>query len=409
MTVNRLKFADPTKPPQPDRFTFTKTELLRLQPRRDKQRWAYDTKADGLALCITPNGARTFYFAKRVDGRYRRVKIGDLDIGVENARHVARKHLGDIAKGGNPAEAKRIARQEMTFAQAFDHYLTSHAKPKKKTWREDEQKYNDYCRRWRTRKITTIKRSDIQALITEIGSKQGKPGAANRTAIMLSSMFNIVILDFDLPMANPVRGVRKFKERPRERYLNADELRRFMAALKCEKQLFQDFFTMALLTGARSGNVKAMRWEQIRFDDEVWTIPSSETKKDNWMAVPLSPPAMEILNRRYKIAMADAVDEINAYVFPSRRRHGKCPHMSEPKTAWNRIITKAKLSDFRIHDLRHTCATWQGKQGATLHTIGRSLGQKRPAVTAIYTHTETDAVRQSVNAAADAMMKAANK
>jgi len=364
----------------------------------------YDSTANGLAMLVTPNGHRAFYYARRIDGRYHRIKIGDYpDTTIEQARRQTAKLAGQVVEGKNPAEQRRAKRGEMTFADLFSHYLEHHAKPKKKTWAEDEQKYRDHLKPLHNRKLSAIRRADVQAIVTKLGTNKDnpRPGAANRLAALVSAVFNVGIDDLDLPIANPARGIRRFAEIQRERFLNADELQRFYEALEHEPQIFQDFFELLLLTGARSGNVKKMRWEQLDLADAVWTIPASEAKGRRQIVVPLAGRAVEILTRRQDDAKGEP--EPNPWVFPSHRRNAKHPHLSEPKTAWQRIIKRAKLKDVRIHDLRHTNATWQGKTGATLTTIGKSLGHRRPTTTLIYTQTELEQVRQSIDAAADAM------
>ena len=188
--------------------------------------------------------------------------------------------------------------------------------------------------------------------------------------------------------------------------MNAEELGRFYAALALEPQIFRDVFELLLLTGARSGNVKAMRWEQLDLADQVWTIPASEAKSNRQIVIPLASRAAEILARRLSEAQDKASasgEAVGPWVFASHRRHAKSAHLAELKTSWARIVKAAKLEGVRVHDLRHTHATWQGKTGASLATIGKTLGHSRPSTTAIYQQVELDQVRAAVDAAATAM------
>jgi integrase len=120
-------------------------------------------------------------------------------------------------------------------------------------------------------------------------------------------------------------------------------------------------------------------------------------KAGETIVVPLSPPAIEIL--RDRLATANG----SPWVFPSKGRTG---HLTEPKSAWKRIIDRAGLSDVRLHDLRRTLGSWMTMGGASLPIVGKMLGHRQPATTAIYARLQVDPVRKSVNAATEAMLAA---
>ena len=77
--------------------------------------------------------------------------------------------------------------------------------------------------------------------------------------------------------------------------------------------------------------------------------------------------------------------------------------MTEPKTAWARILEAADLKDVRIHDLRRTLGSWMTAAGVSTAIVGKSLGHKSQAATAVYARLDLDPVRAAVSAAADAM------
>lgn len=88
---------------------------------------------------------------------------------------------------------------------------------------------------------------------------------------------------------------------------------------------------------------------------------------------------------------------------------GEAGHFHDPKKAWARILKRAGIEDLRIHDLRRTLGSWQTALGASGFIVGKSLGHKSMQATAVYARLNLDPVRNSVNAAADAMFKAAKK
>jgi integrase len=139
-----------------------------------------------------------------------------------------------------------------------------------------------------------------------------------------------------------------------------------------------------------------MTWEQVNFDSAEWYIPL--TKNGTPQTIPLSNEAMTILTERKKNQPS------SKYVFPGT---GKTGHLTEPKSGWARILKRAEISDLRIHDLRRTLGSWQAKTGASLVIIGKSLNHKNPSTTSIYARLDIEPVRQSVNNATSAIMKAA--
>ena len=99
----------------------------------------------------------------------------------------------------------------------------------------------------------------------------------------------------------------------------------------------------------------------------------------------------------------------NFYVFPAGNSKSKKGHITEPSAAWRRLLKHSELKDLRIHDLRRTNGSWQAKTGGSLQIIGKSLGHKDIATTAIYARLDIDPVKESVNRATEAMLQAINR
>lgn len=178
-----------------------------------------------------------------------------------------------------------------------------------------------------------------------------------------------------------------------------DEMPAFWSALESEEnETARDFLKMLLFTGARKTNTLMMRWEHIDFTEKVWRIPDTKNKAPH--TVPLSPQAMEILEKRKKSKVAE-------WVFPGE---GEAGHLIDPKKAWQRILRKSGMKNIVMHDLRRTFGSWQtAVNGANLMVIGKSLGHKSPQSTQIYAHLYMAPVRHSINQATNAMIAAATK
>jgi len=386
-------------------INFTQSRIAKL-PAPDAGRDYYkDAKTAGLSLCVSATGVKTFELYKRMGGRPTRLKIGRFpEVTVEQARKDAARLSGQIAQGKDPAEDRRKARGETTVGELFALYLDGHAKPHKRTWKGDKAQYGRYLAGWKGRKLSRVRKADVAALHAKIGKDNG-PYAANRLLALLSAMFNFAAgLGYD--GGNPAQGVKKFKEQSRDRFLRADELRAFFAALDAEPDdTWRDFFVLALLTGARRANVLAMKWTDLELQRGLWRIPEAESKNKEPLLCVLAPAAVDILKRRFADSAAKDPADRSEYVFPS---WGGTGHITEPKAAWKRIVKRAGIKDVRLHDLRRTLGSWQAATGASLSIIGRSLGHKNVATTAIYARLDLDPVRASVNTAAAAILAAAN-
>lgn len=380
-----------------NKINFTKAALETLPtPATGKRAYYYDTKMRGLGIGITSSGTKSFVVYRWVEGKPERVTLGRFpDLSIEQARRKASEVNAVIAKGENPNDKRRADRAEITFGELFTEYLDRHAKLHKKAWKEDDAQYKRYLTPWAKRKISGIKKTDIQKLHHDTGREKGVY-AANRLIALLSGLFNKAT-EFGLwDKPNPALGIKKFREQSRDRFLQADELPRFFKALAEEpNDTIRDYFILALLTGARRSNVQGMKWEELDLTRGEWRIPI--TKNGTPQTVALAEEAVIILQRRKAVATTQ-------YVFPSTGRAG---HLVEPKKGWQRILERAELSNLRIHDLRRTLGSWQARTGASLAIIGKSLNHKSPQATAIYARLDLDPVRASVEKAAKAMFSAA--
>ncbi|MFO0935522.1 MAG: site-specific integrase [Gemmataceae bacterium] len=379
-----------------ERFTTRRIEQLTCPPGENRA-YFMDTVAKGLQLCVTAKQTKTFILYRRVNGRPTRVRLGSWphELSLEEARKKAAIANGQIAQGVDPRKAKRTRNSEMTFGELFTRHIDN-AKRFNKTWEENQKQFNRYLIGWKGRRLSEVTRQDVQALHARLGEKHG-PYAANRTLSLVAHMFRVTANDVGWKGENPAVGIQKFREKSRERFLQADELPRFFAAMQELSEQHRDFFAIALFTGARRGNVQAMRWDDIHLDRAEWRIP--ETKNGQPLTVALSQTVVEILIRRAAIRKGP-------FVFPG---YGKTGHIMEPKSAWARLLKKAGISDLRLHDLRRTLGSWQAGLGISSTIIGKSLGHKSTTATAIYSRLALDPVRSAVNAAGNAIIAAAKQ
>jgi integrase len=383
------------------RINFTKAALDKITPpklpkSKTSKGGIYDTYCDtrekGLVLIVSNGGAKTYYLYGKINGRPERVKLAPYtDISIEQARKKCAQCRGQIANGANPQQARRSLREELTFREFFHEYMERYSKPNKKSWKFDEREVNKFLSHWFNRKLSTITKQDVQKLHEKLFEENGLY-QANRVLERVRAMYNKAI-EWGWQGVNPSLGIKKYKEKSRDRFITGVELPRFFEALeKEENHVARDFFKIALLTGARKTNVLQMRWEHIDFHHEIWHIP--ETKNGEPHKVALSSQALAILNRRKKKTKSE-------WVFEGEGKEG---HFTDPKKAWARILERAKIDDLHIHDLRRTLGSWQAATGANGFVIGKTLGHKSPLSTQVYARLDLDPVRLSVEKATDMML-----
>jgi len=225
---------------------------------------------------VTAAGSRTFYFAKRLGGRYVRTPIGKVgEFTVQQARDAVARMLGDhVVKGIDPVQQKRDQqakqiRENTTLGELWEYYLEQHAKPKKRSWRIDETHYLRHLAKWEHTPLEDIDAADVERLHTKVGKKTLYE--ANRLLALISTMFNKASkIGFDGP--NPCKGIAKFPESQRERFLHRDEIPAFFVALenlRIVSPTAADALEMCVWTAARKDNVQRMEWAEVNLDRAV--------------------------------------------------------------------------------------------------------------------------------------------
>ena len=394
-----------------NRFSFTDSRLRMLLPSLGgKRQYFYDEKTPGLRLQVTPSGTKSFQFQAR--GK-RQSRIVTTTLGryptlpIHKAREKATELMSATIDGEDVEERIRSVRQEMSFAETFHLWLEQHAKPHKKSWEEDVSRFKLYMEKpFGNNKLswfTTAKIRKWHLNLTGIKKQRGKDGAtisastANRALALLSTVFNQMLPE----RPNPCKGVKKFRELSRDRFLQPAELQQFFAALEHPDTPddLKDYLLISIYTGARRGNVLSMRWSDVNWDRKIWHIPADQSKNAEPIDVPLIDQAVRILRARKSKTSS-------VFVFASRR--SKSGHIEEPKKAWKSLLKRAELTDIRIHDLRRTLGSYQTMTGASTTVVGKTLGHKSPAATAVYARLNLDPIRESIIKAVEAMETAKN-
>jgi integrase len=354
---------------------------------RGKMGWA-----SGFGVRVSSGGSKSFVLLYR--SRKTRTEhlytIGSFpDWSVTAARAEARELKQKIDKGADPQAEKKAERDAATVADLCDKFLAEYL-PKKRanTQRDYTGIVEKIVRPALGRKlVAAVDHSDIEKLHREITERA--PHRANRTIAVISRMFTLG-MRWRISASNPARGIERNPEGKRKRYLTGGELRRLTKALaEHEDQQAANVFRMLLLTGARKGEVLAAEWKQFDFGRNVWTKPAATTKQKTEHEVPLGSAALQLLEMMRKAAPRDA-----RFVFPG---HGSTGHLTEVKKNWAAICKAAGITGLRMHDLRHSYASFLASAGFSLPTIGALLGHTQPNTTARYAHLLDDPLREATN------------
>lgn len=375
-----------------NKIRFTKATIDSLVVEENKSRsMFYDDKARGLFVMVSKS-IKTFYVLRKHQGRTERILIGRYpDTTIEQARTRAGQVNSELDSGINRNDIKRMRRAELTLDDLHKVYMERHALACNKRPENAESNYRLYLSHWGNKRLSEIKRTEVQSHIAKL-AREISPATANIGLALLRAMFNRAI-DWEIfGEKNPTEKISKYPEVSRDRFLYGDELQRFLIATsKLQSQIMKDFFMMLLATGARKTNVLTMRWSDVNLPQAIWRVP--DTKNGEPYQVALTDMALQILNERRQ-------SEKGEWVFSATSKSG---HLEEPKRAWANLLKEADIQNLRIHDLRRTFGSFMAAQGASLQMIGKALGHKSQDATLIYARLNLDPVREAVNAASNAM------
>jgi integrase len=290
-----------------------------------------------------------------------------------------------VDSGHDPQGVVLAGRAAPTMAELCRRFLEEHATLRRaSTAAGCESAIANYIRpELGAHKVDDVTYADVQKLHRKI-TKLGRPYRANRIVAQLSKMFSLAIRwGMRTDNLNPCRGIERNQEHKRVRYLSPDELGRLTKAL-ADHQDRQGVavIRLLLLTGARKGEVLAMRWDDIQ--EGVWVKPGHTTKQRTEHRVPLSAPAKLLISE---------LEQKSEHVFPG---HGKLPHRAGIQRTWAELCDAAGIKGCRVHDLRHTHASLLASSGHSLALIGSLLGHASPVTTHRYAHLLDEPLRVAV-------------
>lgn len=353
----------------------------------------WDTHLPGFVLEVRSTGGRTYYL-RYFDqtGRQRQHKIGGhADISFDQARKAARRLRSEIVLGGDPSAAKEEKKAIPTYAE-LSILHRNHAKTYMRSYDSLETNMRLHIiPRWGKLRLNEITPQAISRWLADKIAEGASPAFAEKLRVTLGRSFELA-RQWSIPGGdkNPTRGVPMpvFDNR-RERFLTADEAGRLLnAAGNSLNPQLRPIVALLLLTGARISELLHAEWRHVDQDRRAWLIPMSKTGKARH--VPLSQAAIDIID---KVPRFDGCP----YVLPN-------PETLKPfvsvKHAWQKARKDARLPGLRIHDLRHSAASFMINSGVDLFAVGKVLGHADYKSTLRYAHASNGLLLSAVEAGA---------
>lgn len=377
--------------------------IERMRPDDRSEQFLWDSELPGFGVRIKPSGVKSFVvqYRNRETGQSRRKTIGRLGplMTLHQAKEIARGILADVVRGADPVENRRVKLKAPTMQELSERYIAEHAELKKRSSSiKNDRSYIErhILPRFKSKKVHEVSPADIQAMHNALA---GTPYQANRVLALLSKLFSLAVR-WEIRSDNPAKGIEKFHEEKRRRWLSDRELARLTAALGDHpNQVLSDAIRLQLLTGARIGEVLKATWADFDLERGVWTKPSHHTKQKQTEHLPLSKAAQELLTAIH----ATRGNQKHPFENPSTKKPYK-----DIKRFWSSITATAKLDDYRVHDNRHTHASYLVSSGMSLAIVGRLLGHTNPLTTLRYAHLADDPLREAAEVMGQKMRTASD-
>ena len=385
---------------------FTKPYLDSLKPEA-KTYTVWDPEMPGFGVRVWTSGKIVFtykYTRRAIQNWITLGPYGPLTLPL--AKKMAQKIQLQVLEGQDPHKKLKEVREAPTVSELAKRFMEEHVETKTKA--TTQRQYKEALTRFvlpalGKRLVKDLEPGDIAKL--HHGLKE-TPYQANRVLAVMSKMMKMAELWGYRPQAsNPCFYIQKYRERPRERFLTPAELRCLAQVLvEVEESREESIFAIAairllMFTGARLNEILRLKWEEVDLDSGLIRLQDSKTGAK---AIFLNKLAVDVLNE-----IPHMLD--NPFVIAGDKEGTCLINLEKP---WGNIREKAKLGEVRIHDLRHTFASFAVQGGMSLEMIGALLGHSQASTTKRYAHmastqhkTNSEAVGKALSEAMTAPKK----
>ena len=379
------------------RFTPHFVRLITC-PNDQKKIDFFDAQFRGFMLEVRASGGRTYYQRYTDErGRERQCKIGPADIlTLKQARRKAQQIKAEAILGGNPQQERQDRRAIPNLRSFVQERYLPFVKGYKRSWKTDETILRihilPHLGRYFLDEITA---QSIIELNSKMQAENYAPGTVGRVIVILRYIFNLAIRwTVIAPGTNPASAIPVPPDVQRSRYLTEEEAGRLIDSIEMdENRVAAKAIMLLLMTGARRNEVTQARWVDVNWERVTLFVPRSKNG---------APHHVQLSSEAIKLLRSVPVIDGNPYIFPSSTTGKPMPHLFFP---WDRIRKRAGLRDFRLHDLRHSFASFLVNRGEDLHVVQELLGHKNPRSTQRYAHLSPKRLSKAVEVVASILKR----
>lgn len=284
--------------------------------------------------------------------------------------------------------------------RTFDDLMLTYLKGPSRAKRADRDQYSakHLYRAFSGKDLAMLTPATIRAYLDARQAAGAQPGTVNRELGLLSSAWNYALQEWewDLP-PNPVAGRRLREPEGRVRWITREEAARLIEAAEAEPKAehLSDFIRLALHTGCRRDELLGLEWSRVDLGSGLLLLEAAHTKAGRRRSVPLNTTARAALLSRKRFREAHCPE--SRWVFA----HASGERIQQTRRSFMSACRRAGIEDFRIHDMRHTCAAWLVSAGVPLTEVRDLLGHSTIGMTERYAHLAPERVRAAVAALDD--------